>query len=59
MRLGATYDFSADMGSLASAAQVDTAQAHVDDAVAKGATVIAGGKRRADLGPFFFEPTVL
>ncbi|MFT4044678.1 MAG: succinic semialdehyde dehydrogenase [Gordonia sp. (in: high G+C Gram-positive bacteria)] len=59
MKLGANYDFGVDMGSLASAAQVDTAQAHVDDAVAKGARVIAGGKRRADLGPFFFEPTVL
>lgn len=59
MKLDATYDFSADMGSLASAAQVETAEAHVADAVAKGATVLAGGKRRADLGPFFYEPTVL
>ncbi|MAU84878.1 MAG: succinic semialdehyde dehydrogenase [Gordonia sp.] len=59
MKLDATYDFSADMGSLASAAQVDTAEAHVRDAVEKGATVVAGGRRRADLGPFFFEPTVL
>ncbi|MFT4127421.1 MAG: succinic semialdehyde dehydrogenase, partial [Gordonia sp. (in: high G+C Gram-positive bacteria)] len=59
MKLAATYDFGADMGSLASAAQVDTVDAHVADAVAKGATVLAGGKRRADLGPFFFEPTVL
>ena len=59
MTLAATYDFNADMGSLASAAQVDTAEAHVQDAVAKGATIVAGGKRRADLGPFFFEPTVL
>ncbi len=59
MTLAATYDFNADMGSLASAAQVDTAEAHVQDAVAKGATIVAGGKRRADLGPFLFEPTVL
>ena len=59
MKLSASYDFSADMGSLASAAQIDTAEAHVEDAVAKGAKVLAGGKRRADLGPFFFEPTVL
>ncbi|MGW0037898.1 succinic semialdehyde dehydrogenase [Gordonia sp. NPDC003376] len=59
MKLDATYDFSADMGSLASAAQVETAEAHVADAVAKGAIVLAGGKRRADLGPFFYEPTVL
>ncbi|GED96258.1 succinic semialdehyde dehydrogenase [Gordonia crocea] len=59
MKLGAAYDFSVDMGSLASAAQVDTVQAHLDDAVAHGATVLAGGRRREDLGPFFFEPTVL
>jgi succinate-semialdehyde dehydrogenase/glutarate-semialdehyde dehydrogenase len=31
----------------------------VDDAVAKGATVLAGGKARPDIGPFAYEPTVL
>ncbi len=30
---------------------------HVEDAVAKGATVVTGGKARPDLGPAFFEPT--
>ena len=29
------------------------------DAVARGATVLAGGNARPDLGPLFFEPTVL
>ena len=32
---------------------------HVDDAVAKGATVLAGGRARPDLGPYFYEPTLL
>src|SRR5690606_835514 len=32
---------------------------HVADAVAKGATVLTGGAARPDLGPLFFEPTVL
>ncbi|WP_279106567.1 succinic semialdehyde dehydrogenase [Gordonia paraffinivorans] len=59
MKLAATYDFTADMGSLASASQIETVEAHVEDAVAKGAKVLAGGKRRPDLGPFFYEPTVL
>ncbi|MBM7368140.1 succinic semialdehyde dehydrogenase [Gordonia hydrophobica] len=59
MTLAGTYDFTADMGSLASAQQVDTVEAHVNDAVGKGAKVLAGGRRRADLGPFFFEPTVV
>jgi succinate-semialdehyde dehydrogenase/glutarate-semialdehyde dehydrogenase len=31
---------------------------HVADAIAKGATVLAGGKKNA-LGPLFYEPTVL
>jgi succinate-semialdehyde dehydrogenase/glutarate-semialdehyde dehydrogenase len=31
----------------------------VDEAVAKGATVLAGGRPRPDLGPLFYEPTVL
>ncbi|WP_026918537.1 succinic semialdehyde dehydrogenase [Gordonia shandongensis] len=59
MTLAPTYDFTADMGSLASAQQVETMEAHVTDAVAKGAKVVAGGRKRADIGPFFYEPTVL
>ena len=31
--------------------------AHVEDAVAKGARVLTGGRARPDLGPYFFEPT--
>jgi succinate-semialdehyde dehydrogenase/glutarate-semialdehyde dehydrogenase len=59
MRLGAGYDMSYDMGSLTTPDQLQTVAAHVEDAVAKGATVLAGGKPRPDLGPLFFEPTVL
>ncbi|MFC9560562.1 succinic semialdehyde dehydrogenase [Agromyces sp. NPDC056965] len=58
-RLGSGLDFSADFGSLASAAQLSRVQAHLDDAVAKGAVVLVGGKHRPDIGPWFFEPTVL
>ncbi len=59
MQVGGAYDFSCQMGSLTSTEQLDAVQRHVDDAVAKGATVLAGGRARPDLGPFFFEPTVL
>lgn len=59
MSMGAGYDFQHQMGTLTSSAQVDTVQRHVDDAVSKGATVLTGGKQRPDLGPHFFEPTVL
>jgi succinate-semialdehyde dehydrogenase/glutarate-semialdehyde dehydrogenase len=59
MAIGPAYDFSTEMGCLASEQQIVTVGAHVDDAVAKGAKVIAGGRARPDLGPFFYEPTVL
>lgn len=58
-KLGSGLDFDADYGSLASAAQLARVTAHLDDAVAKGATVLVGGRHRPDLGPWFFEPTVL
>ena len=32
---------------------------HIEDAVANGATIVAGGHPRPDLGPFFHEPTIL
>jgi acyl-CoA reductase-like NAD-dependent aldehyde dehydrogenase len=59
LRQGAAFDFTTDVGSLTSAAQLKRVQAHVDDAVAHGATLLTGGKARPDLGPMFFEPTVL
>lgn len=59
LRLAAAYDFTADMGSLTNAAQLETVTAHIADAVAKGATVLAGGAARPDLGPLFHEPTIL
>jgi succinate-semialdehyde dehydrogenase / glutarate-semialdehyde dehydrogenase len=58
-KLGTAYDFSTDVGSLISEAQLETVTKHVADAVSKGATVLAGGNPRPDLGPLFFEPTVL
>src|SRR5205814_6015728 len=32
---------------------------HVEDAVDKGATVLVGGRPRPDIGPYFYEPTLL
>ena len=48
-----------DVGSLISQAQLDTVTRHVEDAVAKGARVLTGGRHRPDLGPYVFEPTIL
>ena len=59
VRLGNSLTWADDVGSLASADQLAKVKEHVDDAVAKGATVLAGGQPRPDLGPYFFEPTLL
>jgi succinate-semialdehyde dehydrogenase/glutarate-semialdehyde dehydrogenase len=59
LELGPAFDYSTDGGSLATKAQFDRVTAHIEDAVAKGATVLAGGTPRPDLGPYFIEPTVL
>lgn len=59
VRLGAQLDFSVDMGSLIGAEQLAKVAGHVDDALGKGAEVLAGGRPRPDLGPYFYEPTLL
>lgn len=59
LRLGAGLDYRADMGSLAGPAQLARVVEHVEDAVGHGATVLVGGEQRPDLGPYFYEPTVL
>lgn len=59
MRLDAGIGWGSDMGSLISQDQLDTVTAHVDDAVANGASVLAGGRARPDLGPYVYEPTIL
>jgi succinate-semialdehyde dehydrogenase/glutarate-semialdehyde dehydrogenase len=59
LKLSAALDYSADMGTLINQTQLDTVIGHVDDAVNKGATVLAGGRARPEIGPFFYEPTIL
>jgi succinate-semialdehyde dehydrogenase/glutarate-semialdehyde dehydrogenase len=59
LRLGPGLDWTADMGSLLSPHQLATVTRHVEDARARGATVLAGGRPRPDIGPLFYEPTAL
>ncbi|MDX2596932.1 MULTISPECIES: succinic semialdehyde dehydrogenase [Streptomyces] len=59
MRLGNSLAYGAEMGSLAGERQLKAVERHVEDAVAKGAKVVAGGVARPDIGPYFFEPTIL
>jgi len=48
----------ADVGAMATAAQVEVVERHVADALAKGARALTGGSR-ADKEGHWFEPTVL
>ncbi len=59
LRLGAGLDYRSDVGSLVGAAQLARVDAQVQDAVGRGAVLLTGGSRRPDLGPWFYEPTVL
>jgi succinate-semialdehyde dehydrogenase/glutarate-semialdehyde dehydrogenase len=59
LRLGQTFDYTVDIGSLASPAQLAAVADHVEDARAKGATILTGGRARPDLGPLMYEPTIL
>jgi succinate-semialdehyde dehydrogenase / glutarate-semialdehyde dehydrogenase len=59
LTLGHSWDYEPEMGSLVSQGQLDTVVEHVEDAKEKGATVLSGGRARPDVGPYFFEPTLL
>jgi acyl-CoA reductase-like NAD-dependent aldehyde dehydrogenase len=59
LRQGVPGQFgSVDVGSFINPPQIEIVEAHVDDAVKKGARVVAGGHRVQSEGSFF-EPTVL
>lgn len=59
MTLAPIIDWGADMGSLLGADQLTRTVGHVEAAVAAGARIVVGGRARSDLGPWFYEPTVL
>jgi acyl-CoA reductase-like NAD-dependent aldehyde dehydrogenase len=59
LRLGPGCDPATDVGPLIRPQHVQRMSGLVDDAVARCARLLCGGKPRADLGPNFFEPTVL
>lgn len=48
-----------DIGSMTFAPQVDIVERHVEDARAKGARVLTGGRRVPDRAGLWYEPTVL
>ncbi len=59
LKIGKSSDFSQDVGSLTSAAQLDRVSGFIDEAVGQGAVLVAGGHALSDLGPYFYSPTVL
>ena len=48
-----------DVGAITFAPQIEQAERHIADAVARGARVVTGGARRADLPGRFFAPTLI
>jgi succinate-semialdehyde dehydrogenase/glutarate-semialdehyde dehydrogenase len=58
LKVGNGTEQGVTQGPLINEAAVLKVEAHIEDALAKGARVVTGGKRHA-LGHGFFEPTVL
>jgi len=59
LRVGAGPDRDFDVGPMIHERQVRIVEQHLEDAVAHGARVLAGGSRAPELGKNFFSPTVL
>src|SRR5260370_4693660 len=59
LRLGNGSDNSTDMGPLIHERQLNIVREQVEDAIARGARLLAGGKTVPQLGPNFFAPTIL
>ncbi len=59
LRVGKGSDASTDIGPLIHQPQLKIVREHVEDAVAHGARLLAGGKTLPELGPNFYAPTVL
>ena len=59
MRQGNGADAGVEIGPLINEAAVSKTEAHLSDALAKGATLLTGGTRPAGLGSGFFAPTVI
>ena len=59
LRLGVGLGWSYDVGCLTSEKQMATVTAQVTDALARGARLVCGGRRRPDVGPLSYEPTIL
>jgi len=59
LHVGSGIDPNTDVGPMIRERQVRIVEAHVEDAKARGARVLAGGTRLPELGANFYAPTVL
>ncbi|MGA8501424.1 MAG: aldehyde dehydrogenase family protein [Candidatus Sulfotelmatobacter sp.] len=59
LRIGRGLDGETDVGPMIHQRQLRILEAHVEDAVARGARVLTGGSRLQELGENFYKPTVL
>jgi succinate-semialdehyde dehydrogenase/glutarate-semialdehyde dehydrogenase len=59
LRVGNGMEPHNDVGPMIHERQLRIVEAHVEDAKARGARVLAGGSRLRDLGANFYAPTVL
>jgi len=59
LRIGNGMHPNTDVGPMIREQQVQIVESHVEDAKARGARVLAGGKRLPELGVNFYAPTVL
>jgi succinate-semialdehyde dehydrogenase/glutarate-semialdehyde dehydrogenase len=59
LRVGRGEDLDTDVGPMIHERQLRVVEAHVEDAKARGARVLAGGSWMRELGGKFYAPTVL
>ncbi len=59
LKQGLGSDAAVDIGAMSNERQLQIVADHVDEAKARGAQVLAGGRRATNLPRLFYEPTVL
>src|ERR1700678_583380 len=59
LRVASGTNPQTDVGPLIHQRQLQVVEAHVQDAIARGARVVVGGTALPELGPNFYKPTVL
>ncbi len=59
LKQGNGMDATVDIGPMTTLSQLQTVEAHVEDARRRGAKIHCGGDRNRDLPGYFYKPTIL